>query len=172
MPNFNRSYLIGLCTVAVTAIYSAGYLYTEPSVQAGGLNSSAAVSPLASSHAPNRSNAASTGATPARSGKSEGHATNPKKTLPASTYRDGLYTGAGSNPYGTLTVAVRIAQGKIASVRITSYTMHYPQSFIDPQMPDEVRKMQTWRVYIVSGATASSYNFAEAVYYALKKAKV
>jgi uncharacterized protein with FMN-binding domain len=69
-------------------------------------------------------------------------------------------------------VSVRIEKGKIASVRITNYAMHYPQGFIDPQMPDEVRAMQTWRVYVVSGATASSYNFAEAVYFALKKAKV
>lgn len=68
-------------------------------------------------------------------------------------------------------MSVKISGGKIASVRITSYNMHYPASYIDPQMNNEVVQMQTYRVYAVSGATASSYNFAEAVYYALQKAK-
>ncbi len=86
-------------------------------------------------------------------------------------YKDGQYTGSGSNPYGTLSVSVTIANGKISAVKITSYNMHYPQQFIDPQMINEVLSMQTWRVYVVTGATASSYNFAEAVYYALQKAR-
>ncbi len=56
-------------------------------------------------------------------------------------------------------------------MKITSYNMHYPSSFIYPQIANEVIQMQTYRVYNITGATASSYNFAEAVYYALQKAK-
>ena len=86
-------------------------------------------------------------------------------------YKDGTYTGVGSNPYGGLAVSLTVANGKISSVKITQYTMHYPQSIIDPQLPHEVVSMQTWRIYIVTGATASTYNFAEAVYKALQQAK-
>lgn len=86
-------------------------------------------------------------------------------------YRDGVYTGVGSNPYGSLALSVAIRGGKIASVTINQYSMHYPQSVIDPQLPQEAVSMQTWRIYIVSGATASTYNFAEALYQALQKAK-
>ncbi|MDA8204520.1 MAG: FMN-binding protein [Thermaerobacter sp.] len=68
-------------------------------------------------------------------------------------------------------MAVTISRGKISAVKITSYNMHYPQSYVDPQMNQEFVKMQTYRVYAVSGATASSYNFAEAVYYALQRAR-
>jgi uncharacterized protein with FMN-binding domain len=68
-------------------------------------------------------------------------------------------------------VDVTIAGGKITNVKITAYAMHYPSSYISPFMNNEVVKMQTYQVYGISGATASSYNFAEAVYYALQKAK-
>ncbi len=144
--SLSRSTLLGICTVAVAAIYSAGYVYTEPAAQANSLNPPSARSSTSSVK----------GQTASR----------PLK------YRDGIYTASGANPYGTLSVEVRIASGKIAGVRITSYTMHYPQAFIDPVMPKQVLQRQTWRVYIVTGATASSYNFAEAVYRALAKAKV
>ena len=145
--SLSRSTLLGICTVAVAAIYSAGYVYTEPSAQANSLNPPSARSSSTSSVK------GQTASRPLR-------------------YRDGIYTASGANPYGTLSVEVRIASGKIAGVRITSYTMHYPQAFIDPVMPKQVLQRQTWRVYIVTGATASSYNFAEAVYRALAKAKV
>lgn len=90
----------------------------------------------------------------------------------AALYKDGVYTGVGTNPYGSLALTVSIVKGKIASVQINQYSMHYPQSVIDPQLPQEAVSMQTWKIYIVSGATASTYNFAEAMYAALKKAKL
>ena len=167
MSRISKSTLMGICTAAVGAIYAAGYVYTEPSAQANGLSPSTSVATAAKSHQAG----SSPSSTHTHSSSSAGNGQSRPQHAASKGYKDGVYTGNGSNPYGTLSVAVRIAQGKIASVKITSYYMHYPQMFIDPQLPHEVLSMQTWRIYIVSGATASSYNFAEAVYQALQKAK-
>lgn len=137
--------LLVLCSAAVGALYAGGYVVTMPTASATTAPSSTASSP---------------------------HTTQAPAAKGAKVaYKDGQYHGSGSNPYGMLSVLLTISGGKIASVRITSYTMHYPESFIDPTMPKEVVSKQTWKVYGVSGATASSENFAEAVYYALQKAK-
>lgn len=138
--------LLVLCSAAVGAIYATGYVVTQPSAQATKAPASTgSASNTPSSHASRRTH--------------------------QGQYNDGEYRGSGSNQYGVLSVLLTISQGKIASVRITNYAMHYPQSYIDPTMPDEVIAKQTWDVYGVSGATASSDNFAEAVYNALQKAK-
>ncbi|PSR33063.1 MAG: hypothetical protein C7B46_11725 [Sulfobacillus benefaciens] len=160
MSNITGAKLLGLCTVAVSAIYAAGYTYTQST---GVLSSSMVATSGSETHVATRS---------VKPHGVHAHDKKPTPTRSASVaYKDGTYTGSGANPYGTLSVEVSIVHGKIASVRITSYYMHYPQSFIDPQLPQETVSMQTWRIYVVTGATASSYNFAEAVYYALQKAK-
>ncbi len=167
MSSLSGSRLMGLCTIAVGAIYAAGYLYTEPSIT----NARGTPPAIATTQSP-RGSAKSK--TPSSKAGSSAAGQKPSATGASAhtMYKDGVYTGAGANPYGTLTVAVSISHGKILSVKITSYNMHYPQSIIDPQLPQEAVSKQTWRIYIVSGATASTYNFAEAVYYALQKAKV
>lgn len=202
MPTKMGKRLVGICSVAVTAIYAAGYIYTLPSVQAQA-GSVPSLSPTnnstpgaaAAAHSASRSSHSRNGtssSTSAKSGSSKsGTSTNGSSATSASSqsskqsskssskppskpavkYKDGTYTGAGTNPYGSLSVSVTIAHGKIASVKITQWTMHYPQYVIDPQLPQEVVSMQTWQIYIVSGATASTYNFAQAVYLALQKAK-
>jgi uncharacterized protein with FMN-binding domain len=161
MGSITGAKLLGLCTVAVSAIYAAGYTYTQSDT---GTPTSPAIAYSGSQTHVKTS--------PARS---QGAKSQPRKATPSATasfvYKDGTYTGSGANPFGTLSVEVAILHGKISSVKITSYYMHYPQSFIDPQLPSEAVSMQTWRIYVVTGATASSYNFAEAVYYALQKAK-
>ena len=157
--------LMGICGVAVTAVYAAGYIYTMPSAQAIASSTSLpAVSASAPAPAPTTDTAKHT---------AKQHPTSSKKNQTASTakYKNGTYTGTGTNAYGTCSVAVTVQHGKITSVKITNYMMHYPQYYIDPQLPKEVVSMQTWKIYVVSGATASTYNFAEAVYYALQKAK-
>lgn len=134
--------LMALCTLAVSALYAAGYVYTEPGAHASLAPRTAAGSPT----------------------------TTPAPTR-AAVYRDGTYTGSGANLYGTLTVAVRVAGGKIASVQITSYSMHYPQYLIDPTLNQEVVAQQRAQVYVVTGVTASSDNFIQAVAAALAKAR-
>jgi uncharacterized protein with FMN-binding domain len=161
MRSLTGSKLIGLCTVAISTIYAAGYLYTQPvaDASAAGTPPGIARAGIHTQVSPGTSASSTPASAPA--------ANHAKSTV----YKDGVYSGAGSNPYGTLSVAVRILAGKISSVQVTSYAMHYPQSIIDPQLPAEAVSKQTWRINIISGATASTYNFAEAVYYALQKAK-
>lgn len=156
--------LLALCTAAVGAIYAAGYVVTAPTAQASGISSGAVSNQKSRSPVSNPANT---------SGSASPSTTTSSAPVQSSStkYKDGQYSGAGSNVYGTLSVNVTISSGKISSVQITNYQMHYPQSFIDPQMVNEVLSKQTWQVYAVSGATASSYNFAEAVYYALQKAR-
>ncbi len=216
MPVKMGKRLVAVCSVAVATIYSAGYIYTLPSVQA----QSSAVPPLsptnnnttpgaaAAAHSASASANSGQGASPSASSASgsssgkhgtssstsakSGHSSSgasanhssangastpsgKSSSKPASAtavkYKDGTYTGVGTNPYGSIALSVVIKHGKIVSVPITQWTMHYPQYVIDPQLPKEVISMQTWRIYIVSGATASTYNFAQAVYQALQKAK-
>lgn len=169
--------LLALCTIAVGAIYASGYVATEPSAQGGGTPSTNVSTPRTRQHTqhpksqgnsePQSQSSPTSGSSAVSPSASSTQSPTPKK----SPYKDGHYTGSGSNPYGTLSVSVTIAQGKIAAVNITSYVMHFPQAYIDPQINNEVVSMQTWRVYAVSGATASSDNFAEAVYFALQKAR-
>lgn len=164
MPGKPGVKLLLLCTAAVGAIYAGAYVYTEPAVSATGTLGSG-TSNVGPSSIPKST---STGT----SSKAPSSATTPAKAQSTSTYRDGTYKGSAYNIYGSLSVSVKIAGGKIVSVEITSYNMHYPSSYISPYMNDEVIKKQAvLGIYGVSGATASSYNFADAVYSALKKAK-
>lgn len=149
MTDASGAKLLILCTLAVGAIYTGAYVYTTPRAHAPSATT------VSSAH--RQKNSPSSAVAPAGSRTAE--------------YKDGTYTGSGANPYGTLSVSVTIAHGRIAAVMITQYNMHYPASFIDPFMNREMIKNQTYRVYAVSGATASSENFAEAVYFALKKAR-
>ncbi len=193
MPKKMGKRLMTVCSLAVTAVYAAGYMYTLPAAQANASGASPlTTSSTASSSSGTQSNSTQT---PASSGSAaskpsshpssgNSHAatarsstqhkqSHTKKTAAhAAKYKDGTYAGLGTNAYGSVGVSVTISNGKIASVNITQCTTHYPQSVIDPQLPQEVVSMQTWKIYVISGATASTYDFAEAVYQALQKAKV
>jgi uncharacterized protein with FMN-binding domain len=149
--------LLALCSLAVGAIYAAGYVYTEPS--AHGVASAASVTGARASQGPAATASGSSSSASSPASSSSVH------------YKDGTFNGNAANAYGTLSVSVTIAGGKISSVQITSYSMHYPQSFIDPQLNQEVVTAQTYNVMLVSGATASSYNFLQAVYNALQSAR-
>lgn len=85
-------------------------------------------------------------------------------------YLDGTYTGSGSTRIGTVAVAVKISGGKIARVEITACDTHYPESYINPVLPDYVVAHQTTRIPIVSGATLSTADFYYAVTQALAQA--
>ncbi len=173
--------LIGIAGVAVTAIYTAGYIYTMPSVNAQ-TSSGMPLSPTNNNTTPGAAATAHSAHTASKSSSTTNSTTSPKKkpstsssstaaSSSAAKYKNGTYTGMGTNPYGSIALTVTIAHGKISAVHITNWSMHYPQSVVDPQLPQEVVQMQTYQIYIVSGATASTYNFAQAVYQALQKAK-
>lgn len=226
---FNNK-LVTLCTVAVGAVYAAGYAITEPQVSAASkhefpLNtlsqnnrSSATISNdsstqtnhenmHSSSHTVHSTKSqlistktskvqstlqtnGSSGTSPHRQQLAQNKTTSqslpsqsgssaPTKTTSSSTstshrlgpYRDGTYHGYGTNSYGSVGVQVIISQGRISSCQITQCTTHYPQSYIDPQLPDEVLAHQTWQIDAVSGATFSTQDFEMAVYQALMQAK-
>jgi len=82
---------------------------------------------------------------------------------------DGTYTGTGWSRRGSVSVAVTIRGGRIASAPITGVTTHYDQSVIDP-LPGEVLAAQGSRIDLVSGATDSSLAYQQAVAQALAKA--
>lgn len=153
--------LLALCTLAVGTIYAASYVYTEPAahaVQAAGA--------VTGTHSAAPSTQGSPGAS------SPAGSSAPGSSSSASTqYRNGTYSGSASNAYGTLSVSVTVAGGRVSAVHITSYSMHYPSAYIDPQLNQEVVQTQSYNVALVSGATASSYNFVQAVYNALQSAK-
>jgi uncharacterized protein with FMN-binding domain len=96
---------------------------------------------------------------------------HPRLTPPARPghYRDGTYRGQAQNAFGSVEVAVRIEQGRIASVAITGWSMYYSQDFV-AGLPAQVVAHQSADVDVVSAATASWQDFAVAVQRALASA--
>ena len=93
-------------------------------------------------------------------------------------YKDGTYLAWGSCPHGDIEVSVVIQDGKIASSLISQCLTRYSCGWIAPKipggglpdLPGQVVERQSPKVDYVSGATESSYAFADAVAAALSKA--
>lgn len=171
--------LITLCSLAIGSIYAAGYLVTEASASVVPNGTVTSISPQSGTNP--------SGKTPVSSGSQTGSATNsgPASTAPKgkthqgktstaqkTQYKDGTFQGTGTNIYGTVSVALTVKSGRITAVNITQCTTHYPQSVIDPVLPQMVIAKQSWQVDILTGATASTIDFAQAVYNALQQAKL
>ncbi|MBX5437281.1 MAG: FMN-binding protein [Alicyclobacillaceae bacterium] len=87
-------------------------------------------------------------------------------------YRDGTYVGVGQTRIGAVQVAVTLKHDRITDVKITGYTTHYPISYIDPILPQELLQRQDInKIDVVSGATLSTEDFYYAVQSALAQAK-
>ena len=87
-------------------------------------------------------------------------------------YKDGTYTGIGQTPIGAIEVAVTLKQDKITKAQVIGSSTHYPVSFIDPILPQQlIARQDINKIDIVSGATLSTADFYYAVVYALKKAQ-
>lgn len=84
-------------------------------------------------------------------------------------FRDGTYSGTGTNMYGTVDVKVAIESGRIGQVSITGCDTFFSQGFIDG-LPALVVHAQSADVPVVSGATASWQDFVMAVQDALNQA--
>jgi uncharacterized protein with FMN-binding domain len=103
---------------------------------------------------------------------------SPAAAPAASRYKDGVYLAWGSCPHGDIEVSVSIEGGKIASTAISQCLTRYSCSWIAPKipggglpdLPSQVVDRQSPKVDYVSGATESSYAFADAVAAALSKA--
>jgi uncharacterized protein with FMN-binding domain len=93
-------------------------------------------------------------------------------------YKDGLFLGWGSCRHGDIEASVQIQDGKIVTATITQCLTRYSCSWISPRVPNpvlpdlprEVVERQSAKVDYVSGATESSYAFADAITAALSKA--
>jgi uncharacterized protein with FMN-binding domain len=93
-------------------------------------------------------------------------------------YKDGVYLGWGSCRHGDIEASVLIQGGKIVSTAISQCLTRYSCSWIAPRtpgaglpdLPGQVVERQSPKVDYVSGATESSYAFADAVAAALSKA--
>ncbi len=88
----------------------------------------------------------------------------------AAAYKDGTYTGTGSNRRGSIQVDVTIKGGQINAVEVSRYAMHYSQNDI-VNLPQEVIANQSAKVKNVSGATYSVQAFTDAVQNALSRAQ-
>lgn len=83
--------------------------------------------------------------------------------------QDGTFTGTGSGKFGSISVAVSTAGGKITNVQITKVATTFPVSQI-ASLPAQVVQRQSASVNAVTGATASSQAFKQAVQQALVQA--
>ncbi|WDL96138.1 FMN-binding protein [Alicyclobacillus sp. ALC3] len=184
---------VALASAAVGAVYVAGYVLTNSGNTALASSQAVPISGPSATQSPSSSSQHSGGGgtsstngggsnkstTP--SGGSSNKSTSKKGSTGSSTtstssasqhkYLDGTYNGTGTNPIGSVSVALKIKGGKITNVQITQCLTHYPEAYIDPVLPQEVVQRQSYQVTIVTGATLSTYDFAYAVYQALNKAK-
>lgn len=152
MAKMSKKWIVLYSTV-IGAVYTAGYYTTE--AQANAL----VVQPV---HQQQTQQTQQTHQT---------HQT--KRTQVAQTkgkYKDGTFTGTGSNRRGSIQVAVKIKNDKITDVTISDYGMHYSESDVDG-LPDEVVQKQSASVNNVSGATYSTQAFQDAIQDALSQAQ-
>lgn len=127
------------------------------------------------------STASSTSTPPANPPAEAPTATKATAATPAAAqpqYKDGVYLGWGSCRHGDIEASVTIQSGKIALVAISQCLTRYSCGWIAPKipggglpdLPSQVVDRQSPKVDYVSGATESSYAFADAVIAALSKA--
>lgn len=177
---------VALCSLAIGAIYSTGYAITNSSAAAavptsqqsqsaatGNPNGSSGQSQSggASGGAANGAQGSGSAGSSSASSHSNASTASTKSTNTTQKYLDGTYNGSAANQIGAVSVAVSIQKGKIANVQITACDTHYPQSYIDPVLPDYVVSNQSTNIPVVSGATLSTEDFYYAVVQALSQAQ-
>lgn len=87
-------------------------------------------------------------------------------------YKNGTYSGVGQTQIGAVQVAVTLKKDRITDVKITGSDTHYPISYIDPILPQELLARQDInKIDVVSGATLSTADFYYGVVSALQQAQ-
>jgi uncharacterized protein with FMN-binding domain len=90
----------------------------------------------------------------------------------ASAYKDGTYTGTGQGFGGEIVAEVKIENGSITSVNITSHSGEDGTYFsMAEKLTDTIVEKQSADVDLVSGATFSSTGIRDAAQDALNRAK-
>jgi uncharacterized protein with FMN-binding domain len=176
--------LVAMCSIAVGLIYAGAYEVTANQANSatasvsGNIKSTNNIGANTGSNLDHPSITTDSGNTTASIDNTSGNMSNSNNTGSTTnantsktpTYKDGTYTGSGSDRRGTVEVSVTIAHGKISKVQITDYEMHYPESYIEG-LPQEVVQRQSADVDIVTGATSSSEDFQMAIEQALAAAE-
>jgi uncharacterized protein with FMN-binding domain len=144
-PGARKLRVVALSSAAIATVYAIGWGATRP----GASSDDQLVRLLPGQERP------------ARSGL--------RPPVPPGRYTDGTWTGAASNAYGRVEVAVRIQGGRITAAAITRTTTFYPASFI-AALPAQVVERQSADLDVVSTATASWQDFVDAVQRALTTA--
>jgi uncharacterized protein with FMN-binding domain len=189
---------VALCSTAIGAIYVAAYLATEtqatmlqPQQQAQVHMQTESSQTQQQLNTPTDSSQPQQHAivnTPTDSSQPQQHAivntptkssqpqqqpvvnTPTKSSQPKRIYKDGTYTGSGSNRRGSIEVAVTIKNDKITDVEISNFAMHYSESDV-VGLPEEVLQKQSSQLKNVSGATYSTHAFEDAIQDALSQAQ-
>lgn len=161
-----------LSTLAVGAIYASGYAISSASNQAMAATTAGAATTQKHETSHHSKQPSSNHSNTTNSSSSSKPASTPSKPSVNTTskYVNGTYSGAASNQIGEVQVSVTIESDKITNVQITGCYTHYPESYIDPALPQYVVAHQTTQGPIVSGATLSSEDFYGAVQQAVAKA--
>lgn len=94
-----------------------------------------------------------------------------KAPTAAPAYKDGSYTGSGTGRNGTITVSVRIRDGKIYKITVDDHEETVAIFNLATPILDKIISSQSTNVDAISGATYSSNGLKEAVQNALSKAK-
>lgn len=182
--------IVALSGSAITAVYLAGFILTQPAANEIA-RSEAAAFPAASTATPpaqiqrpglgdrfpgrddRRQVIPPSSQPPLNGGRGNPPPAAPSPTQPPAranaVFRDGSYTGHGTSRRGDVDVTVTIQGGKIASAVISHSTLQYPISRIS-RLPGQVVDRQSASVDNVSGATLSSQAFTTAVRQALSQA--
>ncbi|WP_246294481.1 FMN-binding protein [Paenibacillus planticolens] len=134
---------VALCSTAIGAMYAAGYFATETQ---------------ATIQQPQPRQQLQAQVTQAKSGQTN------------RMYKEGTYTGTGSNRRGSIEATVTIKNDRITDVEISHFAMHYTIDDVEG-LPQEVVQKQSAQVQNVSGATYSTQAFKDAIQDALSQAR-
>jgi uncharacterized protein with FMN-binding domain len=170
--------LVALSAAAITTVYAAGFIATQPASSRAGTASanpisqvvSATPTPSLAQLAPNRSAPAPTVVRSAGAPASATPLPTQASSANAAVYRDGQYQGSGTSRFGDVNLTVTVSDGRITAVTLGRVTTHYPASRISG-LPAQVVSRQNAQVDRVSGATASTQAFQQAVQQALSQAR-
>ena len=148
---------LALSGAVVATVYLAGYARTEGAARA-------AERLVAGSQA--GASAAGTASAGSQGSRTSGAGASPTQAA----FRDGSYTATGWGPHGPVQVKVVVRSGRIVSANILQCGTTYPCSVI-ANLPAAVVATQGQQADYVSGATASSMAYQQAVASALQQAR-
>jgi uncharacterized protein with FMN-binding domain len=183
--------MVVLSISAITTVYLAGYVVTEPvarqiaQAEASGSapppprSTPLPTMPPAGLAATTTPRAIDPAATSAPDSPTAVPTTVPTRVVPRPTstplksatgLTDGTFVGLGRSRRGNVEVALTVGGGKIVTAEISHCMTQYPQSVIDG-LPAQVVARQSAQVDLISGATYSSRAFQDAVRQALAQSQ-